>query len=207
MRTSARSALGTLRVALRTLALATLVLGVGYTLVVTALAQVLAPARADGSLLERDGRVVGSALLGQSFADSDGNALPGYFQSRPSAAGEGYDAGASGGSNLGPENPELTARITERRVEIAAREGVAPSAVPADAVTASGSGLDPDISPAYAALQVDRVARERGLAPETVRRLVAQHTDHPVLGPPGVQVLALNLALDEARGAEGGAAR
>jgi K+-transporting ATPase ATPase C chain len=198
MRTSTRSTFGTLRVALRTLALATLVLGVGYSLAVTGLAQLLVPARADGSLLERDGTVVGSSLLGQSFADADGTALPGYFQSRPSAAGVGYDAGASGGSNLGPENPELVEQIESRRAEIAAREGVDPSAVPADAVTASASGLDPDISPAYASLQVERVARERGLDPAAVRTLVAQHTSHPLLGAPGVQVLALNLALDEA---------
>jgi K+-transporting ATPase ATPase C chain len=198
MHTSARSTLGTLRVALRTLALATLVLGVGYSLAVTGFAQLLVPARADGSLLERDGTVVGSSLIGQSFADADGTALPGYFQSRPSAAGVGYDAGAPGGSNLGPENPELVEQIESRRTEIAAREGVDPSAVPADAVTASASGLDPDISPAYASLQVERVARERGLDPGTVRELVAQHTSHPLLGAPGVQVLALNLALDEA---------
>lgn len=198
MRTSARSTLGTLRVALRTLALATLVLGVGYSLAVTGLAQLLVPARADGSLLELDGTVVGSSLLGQSFTDADGTALPRYFQSRPSAAGVGYDAGASGGSNLGPENPELVEQIESRRAEIAAREGVDPSAVPADAVTASASGLDPDISPAYASLQVERVARERGLDPAAVRTLVAQHTSHPLLGAPGVQVLALNLALDEA---------
>lgn len=198
MRTSARSTFGTLRVALRTLALATLVLGVGYSLAVTGLAQLLVPARADGSLLERDGTVVGSSLLGQSFADADGTALPGYFQSRPAAAGVGYDAGASGGSNLGPENPELVEQIESRRTEIATREGVDPSAVPADAVTASASGLDPDISPAYASLQVERVARERGLDPAAVRELVAQHTSHPLLGAPGVQVLALNLALDEA---------
>jgi K+-transporting ATPase ATPase C chain len=198
MRTSARSTFGTLRVALRTLALATLVLGVGYSLAVTGLAQLLVPTRADGSLLEHDGTVVGSSLLGQSFADADGTALPGYFQSRPSAAGDGYDAGASGGSNLGPENPELVEQIESRREDIAAREGVDPSAIPADAVTASASGLDPDISPAYASLQVERVARERGLDPGTVRELVAQHTSHPLLGAPGVQVLALNLALDEA---------
>lgn len=198
MRTSARSTFGTLRVALRTLALATLVLGVGYSLAVTGLAQLLVPARADGSLLELDGTVIGSSLLGQSFTDADGTALPRYFQSRPSAAGVGYDAGASGGSNLGPENPELVEQIESRRAEIAAREGVDPSAVPADAVTASASGLDPDISPAYASLQVERVARERGLDPAAVRELVAQHTSHPLLGAPGVQVLALNLALDEA---------
>lgn len=198
MRTSARSTFGTLRVALRTLALATLVLGVGYSLAVTGLAQLLVPARADGSLLELDGTVIGSSLLGQSFTDADGTALPRYFQSRPSAAGVGYDAGASGGSNLGPENPELVEQIESRRTEIATREGVDPSAVPADAVTASASGLDPDISPAYASLQVERVARERGLDPAAVRTLVAQHTSHPLLGAPGVQVLALNLALDEA---------
>lgn len=207
MRTSARSTLGTLRVALRALVLATLVLGIGYTIAVTALAQALVPARADGSLLERDGTVIGSSLLGQSFTDEHGNALPGYFQSRPSAAGDGYDAGASGGSNLGPENPELAAQISARRDEIAAREGVASSAIPADAVTASGSGLDPDISPAYASLQVERVARERGLDRQTVRELVARHTIRPLLGQPSVEVLELNLALDETSRAGGGTTR
>ena len=118
---------------------------------------------------------------------------------RPSAAGDGYDALASGGSNLAADNPDLVAAVVERRAEIAAREGVAPEAVPADAVTASASGLDPHISPAYAELQVPRVAEARGLTEEQVRALVEQSTDQPTLGfigEPGVNVLGLNLALE-----------
>jgi K+-transporting ATPase ATPase C chain len=179
----------------------TLILGVGYPLVVTGLGRLL-PGRADGSLVTgADGAVVGSALLGQSFTDADGRALPQYFQSRPSAAGDGYDGAASSGSNLGPDNPDLVAAIESRRAAVAALEGVDVAAVPADAVTASGSGLDPQISPAYAELQVPRVARERGLAEAEVRALVAGATTGRalgVLGEPGVDVLELNLALDRA---------
>jgi potassium-transporting ATPase KdpC subunit len=145
--------------AVRALLLATLVLGLAYPLVVTGLAQVLTPGRADGSLVEADGAVVGSSLIGQAYSDADGNPLPQYFQPRPSASE--YDGAASGGSNLGPNSPELAALIEERRAAVAAFNGVAPADVPPDAVTASGSGLDPDISPAYAAIQVDRVAAAR----------------------------------------------
>ncbi|MGW9114332.1 potassium-transporting ATPase subunit KdpC [Microbacterium sp. NPDC055683] len=197
-----RSTIRTLWVAVRTLALATAALGVGYTLLVTGLGQLLLPAQANGSLVTgADGEVVGSALLGQSFTDADGEPLAEYFQPRPSASG--YDPAASGGSNLGPENPDLVAAIAERRAEVAALEGVAASAVPADAVTASASGLDPHISPAYAAIQVDRVAAARGLSPEVVADLVAAYTSGRVLGylgEPTVDVLALNLALDEREG-------
>jgi K+-transporting ATPase ATPase C chain len=158
------------------------------------------PARADGSLVtDADGTVVGSSLIGQSFTDADGTPLPQYFQSRPSAAGDGYDAAASSGSNLGPENPDLIAAIEERRAAVADLEGVDPADVPVDALTASGSGLDPQISPEYADLQVPRVARERGMTEDAVRALVAEATTGPglgFLGQAGVDVLDLNLALD-----------
>lgn len=187
-------------VAVRAMLVATLVLGIGYTAVVTGIGQLLLPAQANGSLVrDAAGDVVGSALIGQSFTDADGAPLPQYFQSRPSAAGGGYDGGASSGSNLGPENPDLVAAIEERRAQIAAFEGVDEAQIPADAVTASASGLDPHISPAYAALQVPRVATERGIAEAEVRALVAAHTtdrDLGFLGEPRVNVLELNLALD-----------
>jgi K+-transporting ATPase ATPase C chain len=179
----------------------TLVLGVGYTLVVTAIGQLAFPARANGSLVANaDGETVGSALIGQSFTDAAGDPLPEWFQPRPSAAGDGYDAAASGASNLGPENPDLIALIEERRAQVAAFNGVSPQDVPADAVTASASGLDPHISPEYALLQVARVAGERGLPESEVRELVEsriQARDLGYLGEPTVNVLQLNLALSE----------
>jgi K+-transporting ATPase ATPase C chain len=197
---SLRSALRQSGVAVRTMLVATLVLGIGYTALITGVGQLTLPAQANGSLVtDAAGTVVGSALIGQSFTDADGAALPQYFQSRPSAAGDGYDASASSGSNLGPENPDLLASIAERRQAVAELEGVDPASVPVDALTASASGLDPHISPAYAALQVARVARARGLDEEDVRRLVAAHTAGPdlgYLGEPRVNVLELNLALD-----------
>ncbi|GAA3027986.1 K(+)-transporting ATPase subunit C [Microbacterium dextranolyticum] len=187
-------------VGIRAMLVATLVLGVGYTALITAFGQLVLPAQANGSPLSDDeGTVVGSALIGQSFTDADGAALPGYFQSRPSAAGSGYDGGASSGSNLGPTNPDLVSAIAERRTAIAAREGMPEAAVPADAVTASASGLDPDISVAYALLQAPRVAAARGMSVADVERLVAAHTtarDLGFLGEMRVNVLALNLALD-----------
>lgn len=189
-----------LATAVRALLLLTLVLGLAYPLTVTGLGQALMPARADGSpLQDRDGTVVGSALLGQSFADADGAPLPQWFQPRPSAAGDGHDAGASGGSNLGPENPDLVAAVEERRAAVAAFEGVAPADVPPDALTASGSGLDPHISPAYALLQAPRVARAHGVSEERVRDLVGRRIeprDLGFLGEERVNVLELNLALD-----------
>ncbi|GAB3152353.1 potassium-transporting ATPase subunit KdpC [Microbacterium neimengense] len=197
---SLRSALRQSGVAVRTLLAATLVLGVGYTALITGVGQLALPAQANGSLVtDAAGTVVGSALIGQSFTDADGAALPQYFQSRPSAAGDGYDGAASSGSNLGPENPDLLDSIAERRQAVAELEGVDPASVPVDALTASGSGLDPHISPAYADLQVARVARARGLDEAQVRRLVAAHTAGPdlgYLGEPRVDVLELNLALD-----------
>ncbi len=200
MHSSSRSTWRTVAVAVRAMVVFTLLLGVGYTAVITLVGQVALPAQANGSLVRgADGAVVGSSLLGQPVADADGDALPQYFQPRPSAAGDGYDGGASSGSNLGPENEDLVAAIRERKAAIAERDGVPAADVPADAVTASGSGLDPHISPAYASIQVDRVAEARGLPVSEVRRLVADHTQGPDLGFLGgstVNVLELNLALD-----------
>ncbi|MBW9120269.1 potassium-transporting ATPase subunit KdpC [Microbacterium trichothecenolyticum] len=178
----------------------TLVLGVGYTLLVTGIGQLALPWQANGSLVRNAaGDPVGSALIGQSFTDASGAADPQYFQSRPSAAGDGYDGGASSGSNWGPENPDLVSAIEERKAAIAGLEGIEPSEVPADAVTASGSGLDPHISPAYALLQVPRVAEARGLDESEVRALVDAHIqqrDLGYLGEPRVNVVELNVALD-----------
>lgn len=187
--------------ALRALLVFTLLLGVGYPLLVTGIGQLALPAQANGSrLLDADGVVVGSALIGQSFSDEEGAALPGYFASRPSAAGDGYDAGASSASNLGPENPDLVAAISQRRAAIAEREGVDPAAIPADALTASSSGLDPHISDEYALLQIPRVAAERDLAEADVEELVRSSiaADGGFLGGPVVNGLRLNLALDSA---------
>ncbi|MGO2586485.1 MAG: potassium-transporting ATPase subunit KdpC, partial [Brachybacterium tyrofermentans] len=196
MNTTLRSTLRTTAVAVRTLLLCTLVLGMGYTLLITGIGQLLLPARADGSpLRDGDGQIVGSTLIGQSFLDQDGEPLPEYFQPRPSAAGDGYDGRSSSGTNHGPENPELIAAITERRAEIAEFNDVAPKEVPADALTASSSGLDPHISPEYAALQTARVAEARGLSLDRVEDLVAEYTegrDLGYLGDPTVNVAALN---------------
>ena len=181
----------------RAMLVATVALGLLYPLVLTGIAQVVTPGRADGSLVHADGQVVGSSLLGQAFTDRDSNPLPQYFQSRPSASD--YDGTASGGSNLGPNSPELADLIEQRRAEVAAFNGVPATDVPPDAVTASASGLDPGISPAYASIQVDRVALERGVPVSDVERLVAQATvgrDLGFIGAPYVNVLELNLALD-----------
>ena len=191
--------------AVRAMAVATVVLGLAYPLLMTGIAQVIAPDRADGSLVsDSDGRVVGSSLIGQAFLSEAGEPLPRYFQSRPSASA--YDGAASGGSNLGPNSAELVDLVAERRAAVAALEGVDVTEVPADAVTASGSGLDPDISEAYAALQVDRVADARGVAPDDVRALVAEFSagrDLGFIGAPHVRVLELNLALDREFGTVG----
>ena len=197
---STRTAARTTGVAVRAMIVLTLLLGVGYTLLVTGIGQLLLPWQANGSPLPDD---KGSSLIGQSFTDADGNALPEYFQSRPSAAGDGYDGAGSSGSNLGPENPDLVAAIAERKTAIAAREGVDPAQVPADAVTASGSGLDPHISVAYALLQVPRVAEARGLSEQVVRDLVEsriQGRDLGFLGDERINVAELNLALDDREG-------
>ncbi|GAA1204232.1 potassium-transporting ATPase subunit KdpC [Microbacterium maritypicum] len=197
---STRTAARTTGVAVRAMLVLTLVLGVGYTLLVTGIGQLLLPWQANGSPLP-DER--GSSLIGQSFTDADGEALPQYFQSRPSAAGDGYDGAGSSGSNLGPENADLVASIEERKAAIAEREGVDPSQVPADAVTASASGLDPHISVAYALLQVPRVAEARGLSAQEVRDIVEsriQGRDLGFLGAERINVAELNLALDEREG-------
>jgi K+-transporting ATPase ATPase C chain len=177
----------------------TILLGVVYPLVTTGIAQVAFGDKADGSLVERDGRVVGSSLVGQSFTS------PGYFHPRPSAAGSGYDATASSGSNLGPLNVDFLAAIDERVAAYRAENGLDELvAVPVDAVTASGSGLDPHISIANAELQAARVADARGLELAQVLDLVDASTDGRdlgVLGEPGVNVLLVNLALDDLQAA------
>lgn len=201
---TARTNLRTTGVAFRAMLVFTVVLGLGYTFLITGIGQLVLPAQANGSIArDASGAVVGSTLIGQSFADTDGNPLPQYFQSRPSAAGNGYDAGSSGASNLGPENTDLIASIEARRAAIAQFETVDPATVPADALTASASGLDPDISPAYALLQVDRVAATRGIPAADVRALVEsriQSRDLGFLGEPRVNVLELNIALNALKG-------
>jgi K+-transporting ATPase ATPase C chain len=188
--------------ALRTLLVLTVLLGIAYPLTVTGAAQLLLPGRADGSLVSRHGQLVGSSRIGQSFtAGKDGAPHPAYFQSRPSAAGDGYDPLASSASNPSPDNPQLVKDVAGRRKSVASLDGVRPGRVPADAALASGSGLDPDISPAYADLQVRRVASARGVPETAVRRLVDRFTQHRTLGFLGedrVNVLLLNLALDRA---------
>ena len=193
-------------VALRAMLVATALLGVAYTALVTGVGQLALGARADGSVVEVDGRAVGSSLVGQSFTDADGTALPEWFQSRPSAAGDGYDASASSGSNLGPESDDLAAAVEERRAAIVASDGVDPASVPVDALTASASGLDPDVSPTYARLQVERVAAARDLPVAEVSALVEQHVqgrDLGYLGEPTVDVLELNVALAALAGRAG----
>jgi potassium-transporting ATPase KdpC subunit len=175
----------------------TLVLLCGvYPLIVWGISQATFSGRANGSLITRDGIVVGSRLLGQSFAAEK------YFHPRPSAAGNGYDAANSSGSNLGPTSQKLFDAIKDRVTAYRKENGLADgSLIPADAVTASGSGLDPEISPANAALQVGRVARARGLEPSKVEVILKTHTRGRfigILGDPGVNVLLLNLALDKA---------
>jgi potassium-transporting ATPase KdpC subunit len=174
----------------------TLLTGAGYPLLLALATRPLFPYQTDGSLVSRDGVVVGSELIGQNFSG------PGYFHPRPSAAGKGYDATTSNGTSLGPANPKLREE-TEQFADAYRRiNGLPPDAtVPIDAVTRSGSGLDPDISPANAGLQTTRVARVRGLKENDVRRLVAEYTISPqigFLGEPRVNVFALNLALDRA---------
>lgn len=178
----------------------TLLTGCVFPLALFAIGRPLFPRQANGSLVTRGGSLIGSALVGQEFT------RPEYFQSRPSAAGNGYDATSSGATNLGPNNPKLRdgaagfAGIRQLAEEYRTRNGLAPDTpVPMDAVTRSASGLDPDITPANAALQVGRIARARGVPEETVRRLVAEHTQGRqlgFLGNPRVRVLDLNLALD-----------
>jgi potassium-transporting ATPase KdpC subunit len=179
----------------------TLLTGCVFPLLLYAIARPLFPRQTTGSLIMRGGAVIGSELIGQEFT------RPEYFQSRPSAAGSGYDGTSSGGTNLGPNNPKLKdgaadfAGIRQLAEEYRKRNGLAPDApIPVDAVTRSASGLDPHITPANAALQIPRVARARGVSEEAVRRLVANHTEGlqlGFLGNPRVPVLELNLALDQ----------
>lgn len=201
MNKSTRTTGRTVWVAVRAMLMFTVVLGVVYTMVITGIGQLILPAQANGSLVrDADGQVVGSALIGQPFLDAGGNPLPEFFQPRPSAAGEGYDGGASSGSNYGPENEDLIAAIRERKAQVAEFNGVGRDEVPADAVTASSSGLDPHISPEYARIQIERVAEARGLAVDDVRTLVEEYIqpgDLGYLGEPTVNVLRLNLALEQ----------
>jgi K+-transporting ATPase ATPase C chain len=183
-------------VAFRFLLVATVVLGIAYPLAITGIGQLVLPAQANGSIVTVDGEPVGSSLIGQSFTDGDGVALPEWFQSRPSAAG--YDGGASSGSNAGPENPDFLAAIGARRAAVAESDGVAPADVPVDALTSSASGLDPHISPEYAYGQVARVAAARDLPEADVTALVGafvQGRDAGYLGEPTINVLQLNVAL------------
>ena len=170
----------------------TLLFGLLFPLLITGLSQILFPKQANGELVTKDGRVVGSRLIGQSFSS------PGYFHSRPSNAGTGYDAGNSGGSNLGPTNQSLIARVQGDADRL---QGENPgAAIPIDLLTSSGSGLDPHISPEAAEFQVPRIAKERGLSEDVVRKAVLENTQSRqfgFLGEPRVNVLELNLALDE----------
>jgi potassium-transporting ATPase KdpC subunit len=169
----------------------TILLGIVYPLMVTGLAQVFFKDKANGQLIVQSGKVVGSRIIGQAFTG------PGYFHSRPSAAGNGYDAANSSPSNLGPTNKQLIERV---KASVSTEGGSAERLVPIDLVTTSGSGLDPHITPAAAEFQIGRVAKERGITPDQLRQLALEHTEGRqlgFLGEPRVNVLELNLALDQ----------
>jgi potassium-transporting ATPase KdpC subunit len=192
--------------ALRMLLVFTVLCGIIYPVVMWGVAQAAFKNQANGSLVTANGKVVGSSLLCQEFTDSKGNPLPRYFQPRPSNATSGdsndygCDPGYSAAANLGPNSPDLLKEVNQLKQQIATFDGVPASAIPPDAVTSSGSGLDPDISPANAAIQVNRVASARHLPVSVVKALVSQHTtgrDLGFLGEPGVNVLTLNIALDK----------
>ena len=187
----------TLMVAIRMTIVLTVLTGLAYPIVMTGISLVVFPDQARGSLIVRNGKVTGSSLIGQNFSAA------GYFHSRPSAAGDkGYDASASSGSNLGPTNKALIEAVKSRlKGVIEENPGTTASQVPIDLVTTSGSGLDPEVSPAAAQLQVPRVAKARSISEDQVRRLVEQSTRGRwigIFGEPGVNVLQLNLALDQA---------
>ena len=191
--------------ALRMLLVFTVITGIAYPLLVTGVAQAAFSGQANGSLVKQNGKTVGSSLIGQNFnivknGKDTGKPDPQWFQPRPSAGG--YDPTVSGASNLGPNNTDLIKTIKERKAAVAAFDGVSPDSVPADAVTASGSGLDPAISKAYAYEQVARVAKARGLDTAAVNKLVADNTHSRALGFLGeeyVNVVELNLALADLR--------
>jgi K+-transporting ATPase ATPase C chain len=195
---------------LRALLVFTVICGIAYPVVMWGVAQLAFKNQANGSLVSYNGKVVGSSLLCQEFVDSKGNPLPQYFQSRPSAASNsavstdyGCDPGFSGAANLGPNNPKLTQQVKQLQQQIAAFDHVSVSQIPPDAVTTSGSGLDPDISPQNADIQVARVAAARHLPVSEVQSLVNKYTQSRTLGflgEPRVDVLTLNIALDELPG-------
>ncbi|MFG2694861.1 K(+)-transporting ATPase subunit C [Kitasatospora sp. NPDC048407] len=191
--------------ALRMLLVMTVILGIAYPLLITGISQLAFPAKANGSVVKNDGKEIGSSLLGQSFdlpkqnpddPNEQAQPDPKWFQPRPSAVG--YDPKSSGASNLGPNSDDLLKAVEERRAAVAAFDGVDPASVPPDALTASGSGLDPQISVAYAKEQVQRVARARGVSPEQLDRLIGEFTDGRslgFLGQGGVNVVLLNRAV------------
>lgn len=182
-----------LQIAMRFTLVTTVLFGLAYPLVVTGVSQWLFPGQSNGSLVMRDGRIVGSQLIGQMFSSDS------YFHARPSSAGDGYDAANSSGSNLAPTNHALVERVQAQVAKLRAENPNAP--IPVDLVTASGSGLDPHISPAAADFQVGRVASARKIPQESLRALVAKHTEarqFGILGEPRVNVLELNLELDSA---------